>query len=187
MTEYEIKNCPGYYFIFSETGEVRIYSSWSLGMTKGRDHTSKIIPGLRRELTLQTNNGYKIVGLKKERTKSKKFSVHRLIAETLIPNPNNLECVDHIDGNKQNNHPSNLQWITRGKNVLKAQEMGIWGTPPATYQIFYESGHVEIITNISEFGRDNNYQASKLVAVSKNKRKRHKDVVKVIKLEEVKQ
>jgi hypothetical protein len=184
MIEYEIKSCPGYYFTVSEDGEARIYSAWSRGITKGRDRISRIIEGSRREMSIQTSKfGYKIIRLKTIESIYKGCFVHRLIAETLVANPDNLECVDHIDGNKQNNHPSNLQWITRGGNLLKAQAMGKWGTPPATYQIFYESGHSEIITNINEFGRSNNYQASKLVAVSKNKRNRHKDVVKVVKLE----
>lgn len=36
--------------------------------------------------------------------------IHRLIAETLIPNPDNLPMVNHIDGNKLNNDLSNLEW-----------------------------------------------------------------------------
>lgn len=45
--------------------------------------------------------------------------VHRLVAAAFIPNPNNLETVDHIDSNKQNNSIQNLQWMTRGDNVRK--------------------------------------------------------------------
>lgn len=45
-----------------------------------------------------------------------KFSVHRLVAMTFIPNPKNLPQVDHIDGNRYNNHVSNLRWVTAMEN-----------------------------------------------------------------------
>ena len=48
----------------------------------------------------------------KERT----FLVHRLVAETFIPNPKKLPIVDHIDSNKQNNKVSNLRWCTIKQN-----------------------------------------------------------------------
>ncbi|MGL4523624.1 MAG: HNH endonuclease [Bacilli bacterium] len=38
--------------------------------------------------------------------------LHRLVAELFVPNPDNLDNVTHIDGNKRNNHASNLTWTT---------------------------------------------------------------------------
>lgn len=48
--------------------------------------------------------------------KVKRMSVHRVVAMAFIPNPNNLPQVNHIDGNKLNNHISNLEWCTREYN-----------------------------------------------------------------------
>jgi hypothetical protein len=50
------------------------------------------------------------------------FYLHRLIAMTFIPNPNNLDEVNHIDGNPYNNRVENLEWITREDNMRHFNE-----------------------------------------------------------------
>lgn len=45
-----------------------------------------------------------------------KLSVHRLVADAFIPNPNNLPEVNHIDENKLNNYVGNLEWVTSAQN-----------------------------------------------------------------------
>ena len=55
------------------------------------------------------NSGYYQVRLSKDGSYVYK-NLHRLIAETFIPNPNNLRTVNHINGNKLDNRISNLEW-----------------------------------------------------------------------------
>ena len=63
--------------------------------------------------------GYKLVKLyKNDENYTKK--VHRLVAQTFIPNPNNLPQVNHIDGNKENNYVNNLEWCTNKENAIHA-------------------------------------------------------------------
>jgi hypothetical protein len=51
--------------------------------------------------------------------------VHRIVAMTYLPNPNNLPQVNHIDGNKLNNHNTNLEWVTNKENRTHAIENGL--------------------------------------------------------------
>ena len=62
------------------------------------------------------------IPIKDENAKQISYYTHRLIAETLIPNPNNYEEVDHIDRNKLNNHISNLEWCNRLHNMRWSTE-----------------------------------------------------------------
>ena len=51
---------------------------------------------------------------------NKLYSVHKLIALAFIPNPENLETVDHVNEDKTDNRPENLRWMTRGENKSRS-------------------------------------------------------------------
>ena len=58
--------------------------------------------------------------------------VHRMVAETWIPNPNNYREVNHINGDKDDNRVENLEWTTRSENLRHAYRTGlkkVKGTP----------------------------------------------------------
>lgn len=59
---------------------------------------------------------YYQVGLTKDGV-AKKYLVHRLVAQTFLKNPNNLEIVHHKDSNVHNNTVENLEWTTQQENI----------------------------------------------------------------------
>ena len=62
------------------------------------------------------NCGYLRILLSKNGT-HKHYSVHRLVATTFLPNPENLPQVNHRDEDKQNNHVDNLEWCSSKYNI----------------------------------------------------------------------
>ena len=98
------------------------------------------------------------------------FHVHRLIAITFIPNPNNLSCVNHKDGNKQNNHVSNLEWCTVEYNNKHALKTGLIGKYNPIMCI--ETG--EMFDSLSECSRRFNINISYLGKHLKGKYKQCK-------------
>lgn len=96
------KPIPGYRdrFYVNNKGEILSDSAYSAN-NKGR-----------RILKQSDNNGYKTVTIN-----GKTNYVHRLVALTFIPNPNNYPCINHKDENKSNNNVENLEWCTHEYNM----------------------------------------------------------------------
>lgn len=52
-----------------------------------------------------------------DKNKCKTHTIHKLVAQAFIPNPQNLFQINHKDENKQNNNVSNLEWCTQKYNI----------------------------------------------------------------------
>lgn len=106
MKNLDFKGFPAY----SITKDGRVFSSKCNRFLKGWINDS----------------GYQSVGLyNSHEPKMYNFMVHRLVAEAFIPNPENKEQVNHIDGNKTSNSIENLEWATASENSNHASSLGL--------------------------------------------------------------
>ncbi len=72
----------------------------------------------------EDGSGYLFVSLQSNKV-TKQPKVHRLVADSFIPNPSGLPQVNHIDGNKLNNRIDNLEWITAADNIRHSFRIGL--------------------------------------------------------------
>lgn len=77
-----------------------------------------------------TSKGYEYVAIRQKGIYVG-YSVHRLVATAFIPNPKRLPQVNHLDGNKLNNHVANLEWCDAYDNIMHAIQNGLRPSSPA--------------------------------------------------------
>jgi len=88
------------------------------------------------------NSGYKRVILCKNKERQR-FFIHRLVACTLIDNPENKRTVNHIDGVKTNNASSNLEWATDSEQHKHSWALGLEKITPKFAQEFMRKIQIE--------------------------------------------
>ncbi|PFA42012.1 NUMOD4 motif-containing HNH endonuclease [Bacillus thuringiensis] len=105
----------------SNTGRLRRYSGYELKAHEEKGKRSNILSRfyfkVRNEHTHTNHTVY----------------VHRAVAETFLENPHNKPEVNHIDGNPENNHLSNLEWVTKKENMNHAFDNGLISTATKIY------------------------------------------------------
>lgn len=75
----------------------------------------------------KNNKGYLQTSLYNGNSR-KSVKIHRIVAQEFIDNPKGKNEVNHKDGDKTNNHISNLEWVTRSENIKHAWDNGLNNT-----------------------------------------------------------
>ena len=118
----------------------------------------------------KSNSGYLNYNLTLSGGKKKRLYAHRLVAQYFIPNPGNLNEVNHKDGNKDNNNVNNLEWVTHSKNHQHALNKELRKYPHVycfdeKYQLLYE------FKNIAEASKITGVSRSLIQQETQNKQK----------------
>lgn len=155
----EWRPVPGYegYYEVSNAGNIRSVERY----VKAGDHLA-LIKSQEMKQHVGTN-GYPIFGARKDGT-HKHLSVHRCVAEAFIENPYNNPTVNHIDGDKNNNDVSNLEWVTYSENLLHAYRNALRHSTAGRKQEKFHCANIppkdeliavliEVDCNLSEVGR----------------------------------
>lgn len=124
----------GFYQV-SNYGGIRSVNHFSRNNTNGG---KRMVPG-KVIKPYRAGAGYAYVTLSKNE-KRHKVAVHRIVAETFIPNDDNLDEVNHIDGDKANNSVENLEWVSHKDNIIHMVKNGL--TRKATPVMCVETGMI---------------------------------------------
>lgn len=146
----------------------------------GKVYTNRKSPlnrkGELRELSSSNNKGYMQIQLWNS-GKRKPFSVHRLVAEAFIPNPDNLPQVNHINEDKSDNHVDNLEWCNNQQNTEYSCSK--------LYIIENKNGDKFEVFNLTKWCEENNLKKQSLYQTyTKAKRNWHKNY-KVVSIREL--
>jgi len=92
-----------------------------------------------------TLSGYKVFKIGK-----KTYRFHRMTAFMFVENPDDKHVVNHIDGNKSNNHYSNLEWVSNQENCQHAHDTGLNRTKRAIIQTDKDGQFIREFDSIKE-------------------------------------
>ncbi len=147
-----LKELPGYlsYYVSSDGF---VYS----------DKTSRILnPNI-------SDHGYHFVRPCKN-GKAKRMSIHRCVALTYIPNPDNKPKINHKNGIKSDNRVENLEWATASEDTQHAMDTGLYKGKKAVIRYDLKGNELNRYTCAAEAERDTDVSATKIAAVCRGKR-----------------
>jgi len=125
------------------------------GRIKNKKEIRKLTPNAHGYIKITINN--------------KSYSVHRLVALAFIPNNENKEFVNHIDGNKTNNNLNNLEWATCLENNIHKINSGLSNTTKKVTQYDSNMNKLNEFISITDASKKLNLSTATIVNSCNNK------------------
>ena len=115
------RNMAGYEGLYMISNKGRVKSIRGKRVDK-----NGVVYRLQEKILSQPLNayGYPVVGLVDKNGVHRARPVHRLLALTFLPNPENKRCIDHINGVRNDNRLENLRWATHKENSDNKYRLG---------------------------------------------------------------
>lgn len=127
----------------------------------------RVINSQNKEMKLDDSANYLRVQIIYQNGAVKKESIHRLVAKAFLPNTENKPDVNHIDGNKFNNHVNNLEWVTKSENMVHARENNLIPVGSETYNSKYSDEQISEACRLMQEGY-RNCDVCKILDLPKN-------------------
>ena len=119
----------------------------------------------------KNSRGYIVVTFTKNKIE-KSYSVHRLVAEAFIPNPENKPQVNHINGDKTDNRVENLEWCTQSENQIHCFKNNLQKrNNKKVIQYDINNNLIRVWDSLKEAAEQLNINHSKISLVCRGKRK----------------
>jgi hypothetical protein len=113
-------------FLVARDGTIRTVDRQTPYSRKDKPHIVQMMRFKGRVLRPCKNNmGYLEVATRHMGRKVTKELVHRLVAKAFVPGYADGMTVNHINGDKLDNRPENLEWVTKGQNTRHAWQNGL--------------------------------------------------------------
>lgn len=112
------------------------------------------------------SNGYLACNMHKGDGTRQTMSLHRMVAQAFLPNPNNLPCINHKDEVRSNSIAGNLEWCTQQYNAAYSCAK--------TYVFRSPTFGFIPVRNLSAFCREHKLSSGSMASVNSGKIKQHK-------------
>lgn len=111
--------------------------------------------------------GYLVIGIRNNAGIRKYLTIHRLVAITYLPNNDKTLQVNHIDGNKLNNHVSNLEWVSAKDNIRHSYRKDLNKNHFYATLTNLETGEIRKYVSLKSLGKDIGVLAPVLIGLVK--------------------
>jgi len=151
------KECPvSSNYLISNKG--RLYSKKRIGRLKEDGSGGKIYGGSFPKGEIDKDGYIRVFLTSKDENLRKRFILHRLVAMTFIPNPENLPVVNHKNGIKLDNSIENLEWTTVTENNRHAYKTGLNSIEESTKRLPRFKGEKHAMSKLTEEDVDKMFQ-----------------------------